>query len=261
MKKDFIGYKNLQLDYLNRLKIDFSEESTEFDKASVNIANDLEWHTEHSPNCPDFFNDCIVIWKKALNYSLSQNKDYEEFDKKTEQLLRSVSGVTYSQLAHRYQKISSLYLKKNSLKNALNYNSKALDLHKKIFEDRSPVNWDFIDGELIPLSKDTKELFPESETDTVVGYGRSILNYAKCLSMQKKYDEAIKMIDKASNYFYIFPKIYNLSQLEKGINLVYNKSSNGPKLIKESIKNLEKLDKKFSKTEIDLIAKAKKLIS
>ena len=260
-KKDFIGYKNLQLDYLNRLKIDFSEESTEFDKASVNIANDLEWHTEHSPNCPDFFNDCIVIWKKALNYSLSQNKDYEEFDKKTEQLLRSVSGVTYSQLAHRYQKISSLYLKKNSLKNALNYNSKALDLHKKIFEDRSPVNWDFIDGELIPLSKDTKELFPESETDTVVGYGRSILNYAKCLSMQKKYDEAIKMIDKASNYFYIFPKIYNLSQLEKGINLVYNKSSNGPKLIKESIKNLEKLDKKFSKTEIDLIAKAKKLIS
>tara|TARA_B100000614_G_scaffold196301_1_gene177587 strand:+ start:576 stop:5318 length:4743 start_codon:yes stop_codon:yes gene_type:complete len=261
LKKDFIGYKNLQLDYLNRLKIDFSEESTEFDKASVNIANDLEWHTEHSPNCPDFFNDCIVIWKKALNYSLSQNKDYEEFDKKTEQLLRSVSGVTYSQLAHRYQKISSLYLKKNSLKNALNYNSKALDLHKKIFEDRSPVNWDFIDGELIPLSKDTKELFPESETDTVVGYGRSILNYAKCLSMQKKYDEAIKMIDKASNYFYIFPKIYNLSQLEKGINLVYNKSSNGPKLIKESIKNLEKLDKKFSKTEIDLIAKAKKLIS
>ena len=260
-KKDFIGYKNLQLDYLNRLKIDFSEESTEFDKACVNIANDLEWHTEHSPNCPDFFNDCIVIWKKALNYSLSQNKDYEEFDKKTEQLLRSVSGVTYSQLAHRYQKISSLYLKKNSLKNALNYNSKALDLHKKIFEDRSPVNWDFIDGELIPLSKDTKELFPESETDTVVGYGRSILNYAKCLSMQKKYDEAIKIIDKASNYFYIFPKIYNLSQLEKGINLVYNKSSNGPKLIKESIKNLEKLDKKFSKTEIDLIAKAKKLIS
>ena len=68
------------------------------------------------------------------------------------------------------------------------------------------------------------------------------------------------MIDKASNYFYILPKIYNLSQLEKGINLVYNKSSNGPKLIKESIKNLEKLDKKFSKTEIDLIAKAKKLI-
>ena len=260
-KKDFIGYKNLQLDYLNRLKIDFSEESTEFDKASVNIANDLEWHTEHSPNCPDFFNDCIVIWKKALNYSLSQNKDYEEFDKKTEQLLRSVSGVTYSQLAHRYQKISSLYLKKNSLKNALNYNSKALDFHKKNFEYRAPENWDFIDGELIPLSKDTKELFTESETDTIVGYGRSILNYAKCLSMQKKYNEAIKMIDKASNYFYIFPKIYNLSQLEKGINLVYNKSSNGPKLIKESIKNLEKLDKKFSKTEIDLIAKAKKLIS
>ena len=163
-------------------------------------------------------------------------------------------------MAHRYQKISSLYLKKNSLKNALNYNSKALDFHKKNFEYRAPENWDFIDGELIPLSKDTKELFTESETDTIVGYGRSILNYAKCLSMQKKYNEAIKMIDKASNYFYIFPKIYNLSQLEKGINLVYNKSSNGPKLIKESIKNLEKLDKKFSKTEIDLIAKAKKLI-
>ena len=259
-KKDFIGYKNLQLDYLNRLKIDFSEESTEFDKACVNIANDLEWHTEHSPNCPDFFNDCIVIWKKALNYFLSQNKDLEEFDDKTKQLLRSTSGVTYSQLAQRYQKLSSLYLKKNSLKNALNYNSKALDFHKKNFEYRAPEKWDFIDGELIPLSKDTKELFTESETDTIVGYGRSILNYAKCLSMQKKYNEAIKMIDKASNYFYIFPKIYNLSQLEKGINLVYNKSSNGPKLIKESIKNLEKLDKKFRKTEIDLIAKAKKLI-
>ena len=259
-KKDFIGYKNLQLDYLNRLKIDFSEESSEFDKACVNIANDLEWHTEHSPNCPDFFNDCIVIWKKALNYFLSQNKDLEEFDDKTKQLLRSTSGVTYSQLAQRYQKLSSLYLKKNSLKNALNYNSKALDFHKKNFEYRAPENWDFIDGELIPLSKDTKELFTESETDTIVGYGRSILNYAKCLSMQKKYNEAIKMIDKASNYFYIFPKIYNLSQLEKGINLVYNKSSNGSKLIKDSIKSLEKLDKKFSKTEIDLIEQAKKLI-
>ena len=135
-----------------------------------------------------------------------------------------------------------------------------MDFHKKNFEDKAPVKWDFIEGELIPLSKDTKELFTESETDTIVGYGRSILNYAKCLSMQKKYNEAIKMIDKASNYFYIFPKIYNLSQLEKGINLVYNKSSKGSKLIKDSIKNLEKLDKKFSKTEIDLIEQAKKLI-
>ena len=135
-----------------------------------------------------------------------------------------------------------------------------MDFHKKNFEDKAPVKWDFIEGELIPLSKDTKELFTESETDTIVGYGRSILNYAKCLSMQKKYNEAIKMIDKASNYFYIFPKIYNLSQLEKGINLVYNKSSKGSKLIKDSINNLEKLDKKFSKTEIDLIEQAKKLI-
>ena len=135
-----------------------------------------------------------------------------------------------------------------------------MDFHKKNFEDKAPVKWDFIEGELIPLSKDTKELFTESETDTIVGYGRSILNYAKCLSVQKKYNEAIKMIDKASNYFYIFPKIYNLSQLEKGINLVYNKSSKGSKLIKDSIKNLEKLDKKFSKTEIDLIEQAKKLI-
>ena len=163
-------------------------------------------------------------------------------------------------MAQRYQKLSSLYIKKNSLKNALNYNSKALDFHKKNFEYRAPEKWDFIDGELIPLSKDTKELFTESETDTIVGYGRSILNYAKCLSMQKKYNEAIKMIDKASNYFYIFPKIYNLSQLEKGINLVYNKSSNGSKLIKDSIKSLKKLNKKFSKTEIDLIEQAKKLI-
>jgi len=59
---------------------------------------------------------------------------------------------------------------------------------------------------------------------------------------------------------FTFSKIYNLSQLEKGINLVYNKSSNGSKLIKDSIKNLEKLDKKFRKTEIDLIEQAKKLI-
>jgi len=263
LKKDFTVYKDLQLDYLNRLKIDFSEESNEFDKACVNIANDLEWHTEYSPNCPNFFNDCIVIWKKALNYFLSQNKDLEEFDNKTKQLLRSTSGVTYSQLAQRYQKLSSLYLKKNSLKNALNYNFKALDFHKKNFEYKAPKKWDFIDGELIPLSKDTKELFYTKsgrERLTIVGYGQSILNYAKCLSMQKKYNEAIKMIDKASNYFYIFPKIYNLSQLEKGINLVYNKSSNGSKLIKDSIKNLEKLDKKFRKTEIDLIEQAKKLI-
>ena len=156
-----------------------------------------------------------------------------------------------------------IWIKKNPLKNDLNYNFKALDFHKKNFEYRAPEKWDFIDSELIPLSKDTKELFYTKsgrERLTIVGYGQSILNYAKCLSMQKKYNEAIKMIDKASNYFYIFPKIYNLSQLEKGINLVYNKSSNGPKLIKDSIKNLEKLDKKFSKTEIDLIAKAKKLI-
>ena len=138
-----------------------------------------------------------------------------------------------------------------------------MDFHKKNFEYRAPEKWDFIDSELIPLSKDTKELFYTKsgrERLTIVGYGQSILNYAKCLSMQKKYNEAIKMIDKASNYFYIFPKIYNLSQLEKGINLVYNKSSNGSKLIKDSIKNLEKLDKKFRKTEIDLIEQAKKLI-
>ena len=264
LKKDFTGYKDLQLDYLNRLKIDFSEESNEFDKACVNIANDLEWHTEYSTNCPNFFNDCIVIWKKAVNYFLSLNKDFEEFDEKAKKLLRSSSGVSHSQLAQRYQKLSSLYLKKNSLKNALNYNLKALDFHKKNYEDRAPGKWDFIDGELIPLSKDTRELFYTKsgrERLTIVGYGQSILNYAKCLSMQKKYKAAIEMIDKACKYYYIFPKLYNLSQVEKGINLVYNKSSKGSKLIKDSIKNLEKLDKKFSKTEIDLIEKAKKLIS
>ena len=194
---------------------------------------------------------------------MSLNKDFEEFDEKAKKLLRSSSGVTHSQLAQRYQKLSSLYLKKNSLKNALNYNLKALDFHKKNYEDRAPGKWDFIDGELIPLSKDTKELFYTKsgrERLIIVGYGQSILNYAKCLSMQKKYKAAIEMIDKACKYYYVFPNLYNLSQLEKGINLVYNKSSKGSKLIKESIKNLEKLDKKFSKTEIDLIEQAKKLI-
>jgi len=166
-------------------------------------------------------------------------------------------------LAQRYQNISDLYLKTNSLKDAIHYTLKALDFHKKKFEDRAPRKWDFVEGNLIPLSKDSKELFYTKsgrERGAVVGYGECILNYAKCLSMQKKYNEAIELIDKASNYFYIFPKIYNLSQLEKGINLVYNKSTEGPKLIKDSLRNLEKLDKKFSKTQIALIEGAKKLI-
>ena len=245
IKKDFKRYKTLQIDYLNRLKTDFGENSSEFDKACVNIANDLEWQTEYEPTCPNFYSDCIVIWKKALDYSLS------------------ASVANYSRLAQRYQKLSALYLKNNSLKNALNYNLKALDFHKKNFEDRAPGKWDFVDGELIPLSKDTKELFYTKsgrEKMTVVGYGQCILNYAKCLSMQNKYDEAIVMIDKASSYFYIFPKIYNLSQLEKGINLFYNKSTKGSKLIKDSLKNLETLDKKFSKNQIASIEQAKKLI-
>ena len=264
LKNDFKAYKNLQLDYLNRLKIDFNEESREFDKACVNIANDLEWHTEYSPNCPNFFNDCIVIWKKALNYILSQNENLDQFNDKTKQLIRLASGSTDYRLAQRYQKLSNLYLKKNSLKNALSYNFKALNCYKKTFKDRAPGKWDFIDGELTPLSKDSKELFytkSGSERMTVVGYGLCFITYARCLSMQKKYKEAIEMIDKACKYYSIFPKPYNLSQLEKGMNLVYDNSNKGLKLIKDSLGKLEKLEKKFRKTEIELMDKAKDLIN
>ena len=263
-KQDLKTYKNLQLDYLNRLKTDFGEESSEFDKACVNIANDLEWHTEHTPNCPDFFNDCITIWNKAINYYLSKRKDFEEFDDETKQSLSLSLNVSHSQLAQRYQKLSSLYLKKKSFKNALDYTLKALDFHKKNYMERVPPKWDFINGELVPLSKDPKELFytrSGRERLTIIGYGQCILNHARCLSMQKKYKAAIEMIDKASDYYYTFPKVYNLSQLEKGINLVYNKSIKGPKLISDSLKKLEKLEKKFTKTEIRLIEEAKKLIS
>ena len=263
-KQDLKTYKNLQLDYLNRLKTDFGEESSEFDKACVNIANDLEWHTEHTPNCPNFFNDCITIWNKAINYYLSKRKDFEEFDDETKQSLSLSLNVSHSQLAQRYQKLSSLYLKKKSFKNALDYTLKALDFHKKNYMERVPPKWDFINGELVPLSKDPKELFytrSGRERLTIIGYGQCILNHARCLSMQKKYKAAIEMIDKASDYYYTFPKVYNLSQLEKGINLVYNKSIKGPKLISDSLKKLEKLEKKFTKTEIRLIEEAKKLIS
>ena len=176
----------------------------------------------------------------------------------------SISLVNYSQLAQRYQKISDLYIKQKSLKNALKYSLKALDSHKKNFEERVPPKWDFKDGELIPLSKDSKELFYTKsgrERMTIIGYGLCFLNYARCLSMQKKYKEAIEMIDKASRYYYIFPKIYNLTQLEKGMNLVYNKSKSGIKLIKDSLNNLDKIDKKFKKSEIELIQQANKLIN
>ena len=126
-----------------------------------------------------------------------------------------------------------------------------------------PNNWDFVNDELVPISKDTKELFFEKSGDEryiIISYGKCILNYARCLSMQKKYGEANTVIDKASNYCYVFPKIYNLSQLEKGINLILNKANTGKKLIKDSLLNLEKLNIQFKKSEIELVKKAKKYL-
>ena len=41
---------------------------------------------------------------------------------------------------------------------------------------------------------------------TIIGYGLCILNYARCLSMQEKYNEAIEMIDKACKYYSYFSK-------------------------------------------------------
>ena len=250
-KKDFDKYKSLQMDYLNRLKSSFTEESNEFNKACINIANDLEWQTENEPSCPNFYNDCIGLWKKSFLYQKKVSDDLK------------ISLVSYSQLAQRYQKISNLYIKKKSLQNALKYTLKALEFHRKNYEERVPPKWDFIDGELIPLSKDPKELFYTKsgrERTTIGGYGLCFLNYARCLSIQKKYKEAIEMIDKASMYFQIFPRIHNLSQLEKGMNLVYNKSKTGIKLIEDSLNNLDKIDKKFTKSEIELMDKSKDLI-
>ena len=86
------------------------------------------------------------------------------------------------------------------------------------------------------------------------------VRYSRILILQEKYNEAIEMIDKACKYYYIFPKLYNLSQLEKGINLIKSNSKNGVKLIKDSLNNLDKLDKKFKKSETELIQQAKQLI-
>ena len=264
VKKDFKNYKNSQLEYLNKLKKDFGEESMEFNKASIKIANDLEWQTEYNPNCPNFFNDCILIWKKSLDYILSQRKDFEDIDDEMKQFLGSSFTISHFELAKRYHKLSNLYIKQNSLKNASKCTLSALDFYKKNFEIEVPNNWDFVNDKLIPISKDTKELFFEEsgeERYIIISYGKCILNYARCLSMQKKYGEAITMIDEASSYCYVYPKIYNLSQLEKGLNLFLNKSNDGIKLIKDSLIKLNKLDIQFKKSEIELIEKAKKLIS
>ena len=42
-----------------------------YNKACINIANDLLWQTENEPSCPNFYDDCIKLWKKALNYVIS----------------------------------------------------------------------------------------------------------------------------------------------------------------------------------------------
>ena len=68
------------------------------------------------------------------------------------------------------------------------------------------------------------------------------------------------MIDKACKYYYVFPKLNHLSQLEKGMNLLYNKSEVGLELITNSLKNLDQLDETFTKSEIRIIKKAKRLI-
>ena len=247
-KKDFNSYKKLQEEYLERLKSAFTEESEEFNKACVLIADDLEWQSENESKCPDFYNDCIILGRKSLKHLLDKPL------------------VSHSHLAHQYQKIASLYIKKKTSKKALDFSKKALDQHHKKFKTQytfNPPNWDFIDGELIPLSENIKELFYTNsgkERKVVVDYGLCILNYARCLSIQKKYEEAIEMIDKACKYYYVFPKLNHLSQLEKGMNLFYNKSKIGLKLITNSLKNLDQLGEIFTKSEIRIIKKAKRLI-
>ena len=237
--KDYLKYKDLQLRYLKLIGQTFGEESSQFDRASVNIANDLESQSDRNLECPLFYDHCIKIWKKNIKYS-----PYND--------------------GSRYQRLAELYMKKKSLQNSLKYTLKALNIFEKGYEARSPVGWDFVNGELIPISNDTKKLFytfSGKTKMTIIGYGLCILNYARCLSMQKKYDKAIQMIDKACKYYHIFPKHFNLSQIEKGLNLVQIKSKLGLKLIKDSLKKLEKLDTKFNKYEIDLIKKAKNLIN
>ena len=247
-KKDFNSYKNLQLEYLERLKSTFTEESSEFNKACVKIADDMEWQSENESKCPDFYNDCIRLGEKNLKY------------------LKSNSLVSHSHLASQYQKIANLYINKKTFKRALGFTKKALDSHRKKFETQykfDPPNWEFIDGELNPLSKNIKELFYTNsgkKRSAVVDYGLCILNHARCLSIQKKYEEANKMIDKACKYYdYVFPKLNYLSQLEKGINLFYNKSKIGLKKIDKELKNLDQFEN-FTKSETRIIKKAKRLI-
>jgi len=247
-KKDFNSYKKLQVEYLERLKLAFSEESNEFNKACVKIANDLEWQSENESKCPDFYNDGIKLRMKYLNY------------------LKSEPIVSHSKLASQYQKIADLYINKKTFKRALDYTKKALESHHEKFENQYtfyPSNWEFIDGELKPLSENIKELFYTNsgkKRSVVVNYGLCILNHARCLSIQKKYEEANEMIDKACEYYRVFPKLYHLSQLEKGINLFYNKSKIGLEKIEKEIKNIDQLDEKFTKSEIRIIKKAKRLI-
>jgi len=257
-KKDFNSYKKLQLDYLERLKSAFTEDSNEYSKACVNIADDLEWQSENESKCPDFHDDCINLGTQYLNYLLDKAKISDE-------LGMTNPLVSHSHLAHQYQKIANIYIKKKTAKKALDFTKKALDSYHKKFETQytfDPPNWDFVDGELIPLSENIQELFytDGKERMVVVDYGHCILNYARCLSLQKKYGEAIEMIDKACKYYYPLPKIYNLSQLEKGINLLYNKSNEGLKLIIDSLNNLEQLDEIFTTSETRIIKKAKRLI-
>ena len=100
----------------------------------------------------NFYDDCLNIWKKALNQTLTRNKDYEDLEV-------NMGNHFFQILAQRYQKIASLYIKKKSFKNALLFTEKALESHHKSFEIRTPLKWEFTNGKLIPLSKDEKELF------------------------------------------------------------------------------------------------------
>ena len=160
-KKDFNSYKKLQLEYLERLKSAFTEESDEYNKACVKIADDLEWQSENESKCPDFYNDCIILGMKSLNYLLDKEKVSDE-------LGLSNPLVSHSHLAHQYQKIASLYIKKKTSKKALDFTKKALDQYKKNFLTTTVIGTVFGKNDPRLLQIDQFEVKARLEGDVLI---------------------------------------------------------------------------------------------
>tara|TARA_B110000977_G_scaffold184578_1_gene248494 strand:- start:1679 stop:6565 length:4887 start_codon:yes stop_codon:yes gene_type:complete len=217
--KDYKQFYQIANNFKDKVEKTYSSKSLKYDRFLINTSSEFKKIGLYQESI-NYMTESLSLTDKAFDFIISQR---------------------YYSLANDYKQLKKyIDAKENILK--------AIESSKKNVSKKTPKGWDFVNDNLIPLSKNKEELYLYGRPDlvkikpSIKNHFTIIQEFAQILNLIKEYKLAEDTYELALTYVeeeYSYINYYQ-TMINKGMNMIHIDRHNGVLILKTSIIKLEK---------------------